>query len=131
MELCYQTGRCYDRTAVETANFIPGGALTGLGLGWSPGETLLVIMAIVVTAMSVFGVDRQLFRSKKSAPPRELPPRRHRVSYVVDEASEVPVPAQSATVSESVSRVPIADPALKEGSASASVSGAGSPEDCT
>ena len=104
--------------------------MTGFGLGWSAGETLLVITAIVVTAMGVFGVDRQLSRSKKSAPPKDLPPRRHRVSYVIEEIPEEPVSVNSVIESGSAPHVPMADPALKRGSAADPVPGAGGPEDC-
>ncbi len=84
--------------------------MTGLGLGWSPGETLLVIMAVGVMAMGVLGVDRILFRSKKSAPPREQPLRRHRVSYVVEEMHEEPASGKSAPVRKSASNVPEPEP---------------------
>ena len=51
---------------------------------WTRGETIFAVLAMLVVAMSTFGVDRHLFRSKKRSfrPPD---PRNYRIGYVIEE----------------------------------------------
>lgn len=58
-----------------------------MNLGWSPCETCFVIVAILVLASGIFGVGQMFFRPKKK-PPVPQQPRKHRVSYVVEEIVE-------------------------------------------
>ena len=58
--------------------------MTVVELGWDAGEMIFAIAAMLVVAMSVFGVDKLFFRPRQKIRP-PAPPRKHRVSYVIEE----------------------------------------------
>jgi hypothetical protein len=61
--------------------------MLGLNLGWSLGETIFAIGAMLAMGLGVFGVDRLFFR-RRQKPAAPLPLRKHRVSYVIEEIPE-------------------------------------------
>ncbi len=61
--------------------------MDGVHWTWTRDETVFAVFAMLIVAMSTFGIDRLLFRPKNLRR-RSPDPRKHRVSYIVEEIQD-------------------------------------------
>lgn len=59
----------------------------GVHWNWTRDETIFAVFAMLIVAMSTFGIDRLLCRPKKTRR-RSPDPRKYRVSYIIEEQKD-------------------------------------------